>query len=98
MYRKKPRALERRLSKEGEVAVRRVDPAAPEEVAKTVDWMLECKRGWSDRTGKSGDWLHSVHFRNFLIAMICPKDGDALARLIVVTLDGAPGAALILCL
>lgn len=92
---KKPGAFGQRLAREGKVATRIVDPADKAETAAIVDWMLTCKREWGDRVGKHGEWLNSVEFRNFLIHLICPEDVPSIARLIVVTLDEAPVAAIV---
>ncbi|MFL9905876.1 GNAT family N-acetyltransferase [Paraburkholderia sp. RL17-337-BIB-A] len=90
---KKPGALERRLSKEGQLAVRLTEPGDDSENVALVDWILARKREWGDRVGKRGEWLDSSHYRDFLVNLLCPGDGRAMARLFVVTLDGAPVAA-----
>lgn len=90
---KKPGALERRLSKEGELAVGLTEPGDASENAALVDWILARKRAWGDRVGKRGEWLDSSHYRDFLVSLLCPANGRAMARLFVVTLDGAPIAA-----
>ena len=92
---RKPGARERRLAKEGRVAVRLLSSESAEEYASFVDWLLACKREWAQRTGKKGAWLYSPAYRDFLINLLCPAQGDAMARLFVVTLDEAPVAALI---
>jgi CelD/BcsL family acetyltransferase involved in cellulose biosynthesis len=98
MYSKKPGALERRLSKEGQVSVRMVDPSDAVEISGIVDWMLECKRVWCDRVGKRGEWSDSPYFRDFLVDLLGPVHGQVLARLVVVSLDGKPISALIVSL
>ncbi|MDB5789946.1 MAG: family N-acetyltransferase [Caballeronia mineralivorans] len=90
---KKPGALERRFSKEGQLAVRLTEPGNAQENAALVDWILARKRTWGDRVGKRGEWLDSPHYQDFLVNLLCPADGRAMARLFVVTLDGAPVAA-----
>ncbi|SOE92492.1 Acetyltransferase involved in cellulose biosynthesis, CelD/BcsL family [Burkholderia sp. D7] len=90
---KKPGALERRLSKEGQLAVRLTEPGDARENAALVDWILARKRAWGDRVGKRGEWLDSSHYRDFLVNLLCPANGRAMGRLFVVTLDGAPVAA-----
>ena len=90
---RKPGALERRLSKEGQLAVRLTEPGNASENVALVDWILARKRAWGDRVGKRGEWLDSSHYRDFLVNLLCPADGRAMARLFVVTLDGAPVAA-----
>lgn len=90
---KKPGALERRLSKEGQLAVRLTEPGNASENTALVDWILARKRTWGDRVGKRGEWLDSSHYRDFLVHLLCPPDGRAMARLFVVTLDDAPVAA-----
>lgn len=95
---KKPGAFAQRLAREGNVATRIVDPADKAGTAALIDWMLACKRTWSDRVGKHGEWLDSTEFRNFLVHLICPADVPSMARLIVVTLDDAPVAAIVVSL
>ncbi|MFM0339738.1 GNAT family N-acetyltransferase [Paraburkholderia fungorum] len=92
---KRPGAFAHRLAREGKVATRIVDPADKAKTAAIIDWMLTCKREWGDRVGKHGEWLNSVEFRNFLVHLICPDDVPSMARLIVVTLDEAPVAAMV---
>jgi CelD/BcsL family acetyltransferase involved in cellulose biosynthesis len=98
MHGKKPGALERRLSKEGRVEVRMIDPSDVNEIATIVDWMLECKRAWCDRVGKRAEWSDSPHFRNFLVELLGPAQGEAMGRLVVVKLDDKPIAALVVTL
>lgn len=98
MYRKKPGARERRLAKEGQVAVRVIDPSDALEIASIVDWMLEWKRAWGDRVDKRGEWVDSPLFRNFLVDLLGTAQGQAMARLVVVSLDGKPIAALVVSL
>ena len=95
LYRKKPGALQRRLSKEGELVIHMADPADTAGIATMVDRMLKWKRGWSDRVDKHGDWLESSQFQSFLVALLSAPDGHVVARLIVVSLDNAPIAGLI---
>jgi CelD/BcsL family acetyltransferase involved in cellulose biosynthesis len=90
---RKPGARERRLSKEGKLVVRMLSPQDTGDYATWVDWLLARKREWIDRAGKRGDWLHSLAYRDFLVDMLDPPAGDAMARLFVVTLDGVPLAA-----
>jgi len=90
---KKPGALERRLSKEGQLTVRLTEPGDTRENATLVDWILARKRAWGDRVGKRGEWLDSPHYRDFLVNLLCPANGRAMGRLFVVTLDGVPVAA-----
>lgn len=95
-HRKKPGQRERRLAKEGDLAVRMLEPSDTTEIASLVDWMLECKRGWSDRTDKRGEWLHSPYYRNFLVRLLSPDAGAAMARIVAVSLDGRPVATTII--
>jgi len=90
---RKPGARERRLSKEGKLEVRMLSPQDTGDYAAWVDWLLARKREWIDRSGKRGDWLASLAYRDFLLDMLDPPAGDAMARLFVLTLDGAPLAA-----
>ncbi len=77
------------------VAVRLLSSESAEEYATCVDWLLACKREWAQRTGKKGAWLYSPAYRDFLVNLLCPTQGDPMARLFVVTLDETPVAALI---
>lgn len=90
LFENKPGALERRLSKKGDVRIRFLGPEDGEENARLVDWMLESKRQWADRADKKGEWLYSVEYRNFLVALLNQTDSEVIARLVVVSLDGAP--------
>jgi len=96
LYKNKPGALERRLSKKGDVRIRFLGPEDGEENARLVDWMFHCKRQWADRVDKKGAWLYSMEYRNFLVALLNQTDGEVIARLVVVSLDGAPLAVNIL--
>lgn len=95
LYGKKPGALQRRLSKEGELVIHMADPADTAGIATMVDRMLKWKRGWSDRVDKHGDWLESSQFQSFLVALLSAPDARVMARLIVVSLNNAPIAGLI---
>jgi CelD/BcsL family acetyltransferase involved in cellulose biosynthesis len=96
LFKNKPGALERRLSRKGDVRVRFLGPEDGEENARLVDWMFHCKRQWADRVDKKGAWLYSMEYRNFLVALLNQTDGEVIARLVVVSLDGAPLAVNIL--
>jgi CelD/BcsL family acetyltransferase involved in cellulose biosynthesis len=90
LFENKPGALERRLSKKGDVRIRILGPEDGEENARLVDWMFDCKRQWADRVDKKGEWLYSMEYRDFLVALLNQTDGEVIARLVVVSLDGAP--------
>jgi len=53
------------------------------------------RRSGSDRVGKRSAWLDSPEFECFLAKLIHSSDVPSMARLIVVTLDEAPVAAII---
>jgi CelD/BcsL family acetyltransferase involved in cellulose biosynthesis len=93
LFENKPGALERRLSKKGDVRIRFLGPEDGDENARLVDWMFDCKRQWADRVDKKGEWLYSREYRDFLVALLNQTDGGVRARLAVVSLDGAPLAA-----
>jgi CelD/BcsL family acetyltransferase involved in cellulose biosynthesis len=84
---KKPGAHQRRLAKQGEVEIRVLGPDDADENARMVDWMLAYKREWADRVGKK--WVYSKEYRDFLIDLLNQRQGEVLARLLVVSLDGA---------
>ena len=89
LHGRKPGELQRRLAKQGKVEMRMLGPDDEDENARNVDWMLECKREWADRVGKKGEWLSSKEYRNFLVELLNHKQDEVLARLMVVSLDGA---------
>ena len=95
LFGKRPGTFVKRLAKEGTVAVRVVDPAEERETASLIEWMFNCKRSWSDRVGKRSVWLDSPEFERFLGKLIHSRDVPSMARLIVVTLDDAPVAGII---
>ncbi|WP_421377123.1 GNAT family N-acetyltransferase [Paraburkholderia sp. DD10] len=91
---KKPGSIARRLAKKGRLDAWLVDPSDKGAVASAIDLMLEWKRDWSDRVGKHGQWVASVHYRNFLVEWLS-SPFTTEAHLLVVALDGAPLAALV---
>jgi CelD/BcsL family acetyltransferase involved in cellulose biosynthesis len=95
LFRKRPGGFAKKLAKEGTVAVRMLDPVEESETASIIKWMFQCKRAWSDRVGKRSVWLDSPEFERFLCKLIYSGDVPSMARLIVVTLDEAPVAALV---
>ncbi|MFM0339348.1 GNAT family N-acetyltransferase [Paraburkholderia fungorum] len=90
LFQNKPGALERRLSKKGDLKIRFLGPENAEENTRLVDWMFDCKRQWADRVDKTGKWLYSAEYRNFLVALLNQTGSEVLARLVVVSLNGAP--------
>ncbi|HZZ14154.1 MAG TPA: GNAT family N-acetyltransferase [Paraburkholderia sp.] len=95
LFRKKPGNFVNRLAKEGTVEVRVVDPSEVATTEAVVEWMFKVKRVWSDRVGKRSVWLDSPEFEKYLCKLIYSQDVPSIARLIVVTLNGATVAALI---
>ncbi|CAM2151496.1 N-acetyltransferase domain-containing protein [Pararobbsia alpina] len=95
LFRKKPGTFARRLSKEGDVRVQMTDPSDRTSNTRFVDWLLEHKREWGERVDKMESWITSPHYRDFLVDLLTPHDGEPMARMIVVTLDDEPVAALI---
>ncbi|MBW9102149.1 GNAT family N-acetyltransferase [Paraburkholderia phenoliruptrix] len=98
LFGKRPGTFAKRLSKEGTVAVRVLDPAEERETASLIEWMFNCKRNWSDRVGKRSVWLDSSAFELFLGKLIHSGEVPSIARLIVVTLNDAPVAGIIVSL
>lgn len=96
LFKNKPGALERRLAKKGDLKIRFLGPENAEENARLVDWMFDCKRKWADHADKKGEWLYSAEYRNFLVALLNQTESEVSARLVVVSLDGAPIAVDIL--
>jgi CelD/BcsL family acetyltransferase involved in cellulose biosynthesis len=95
LFGKRPGSFVNRLAKEGKVAVRVVDPSEEAETASIIAWMFNCKRQWSERVGKHSVWIDLPEFECFLGKLIYSPDVPSMARLIVVTLDGAPVAGII---
>jgi CelD/BcsL family acetyltransferase involved in cellulose biosynthesis len=89
---KKPGALQRRFAKQGDLQMRVLGPNDADENTTMIDWMLARKREWADRVDKKGEWLYSAEYRNFLVDLLNQKQGETLARLLVVSLDGVPVA------
>ncbi|WP_244817422.1 GNAT family N-acetyltransferase [Caballeronia sp. Lep1P3] len=93
---KKPGALRRRLERQGTVAIRVLGPDDADENARIIDWMLACKRDWAERVDKKGQWLYSMPYRDFLVALANHRDSEgdnACARVMIVELNGVPVAA-----
>ncbi|HTJ94885.1 MAG TPA: GNAT family N-acetyltransferase [Pararobbsia sp.] len=95
LFGKRPGTFARRLSNEGQVAVQFADHTDRSAVERLVDWLLTNKQAWGERVGKMESWITSTHYRNFLVHLLTPGQGEPMARMIVVTLDEAPVAALI---
>ncbi|MDR6496804.1 GNAT family N-acetyltransferase [Paraburkholderia sp. DD10] len=93
---KKPGSIARRLAKKGQLDASLVDLSDKGAVASAIDLMLEWKRDWGDRVGKHGQWVTSVHYRNFLVEWLSSPLATE-AHLLVVALDGEPLAALVFC-
>ena len=98
LFGKRAGSFAKKLSKVGKVAVRMLDPTEESETAALIKWMFGCKRMWSDRVGKYSVWLDSPEFERFLAKLIHSDDMPSMARLIVVTLDEAPVAVMIVSL
>ncbi|CAE6721459.1 GNAT family N-acetyltransferase [Paraburkholderia haematera] len=98
LFGKRPGTFTKRLSKQGKVAVRIVDPVDESETVSIIAWMFRCKRLWSERVGKRNPWIDSPEFECFLGKLIYSPDVPSMARLIVVTVDEAPVAGIIVSL
>jgi CelD/BcsL family acetyltransferase involved in cellulose biosynthesis len=62
--------------------------AGNERIPALIDWTLEPKRKWADRTGKKGAWLYSDHYRAFLGHQLAAPARSARNVFLVLTLDG----------
>jgi CelD/BcsL family acetyltransferase involved in cellulose biosynthesis len=62
--------------------------AGDDRIPSLVDWTLEQKRTWAERTGKKGEWLYSDHYRAFLEHQLAGPGRGARNVLMVLTLDG----------
>ncbi|MFL9922564.1 GNAT family N-acetyltransferase [Paraburkholderia fungorum] len=78
---------ERRLGRAGKMDMREIDLSA-EDRAVWIDWILEKKREWAERVDKRGQWLYAPGYRDFLVALADPTEGDVMLRLFAVELDG----------
>jgi len=96
-HERKPGSVARRLGKKGQLGWRLIDPCDKAAIACAIDLMLEWKRDWSDRVGKHGAWLDSVHYRNFLVEWISSHSFSSRAHLLVISLDGVPLTSLVFC-
>jgi CelD/BcsL family acetyltransferase involved in cellulose biosynthesis len=94
---RKPGSIARRIAKKGQLEWRLIDPSDTEAIGSSIDLMLKWKRDWSERVGKHGVWLDSVHYRNFLVEWISSQSLSSRAYLLVITLDGAPLTSLVFC-
>jgi CelD/BcsL family acetyltransferase involved in cellulose biosynthesis len=81
--RKKNRAFRRKIEKVGEIKLA-VVPAGDPRCPDLIDWMLAQKRIWSERMGKSGPWLSSPHYREFLVRLL--SDPNAIPKPFLFTL------------
>jgi len=96
-YRKKPGKLERRLATAGRVAIDVLDWTDNARIAAAVDTMLAWKRDWAARAGKQGPWLHSEHYRNFLVAWLSTEGNAVRSRATVIAVDDVPVAVVLVC-
>lgn len=76
----------RRLREKGDVQFE--IQVTPSRRAAVVDWILEQKRAWLSRTGKSSPWLGTESFRRRLIASAECGDDPAHLMVSTLTLDG----------
>lgn len=88
-YRKDFAKSRRRLEALGTLEFAVLEAGDPR-IGALVDWLLEQKRRWAERTGKKGEWLFSEHYRTFLDEQLS-RPGTGLRNvLMTLTLDGAP--------
>ncbi|MFM0738798.1 GNAT family N-acetyltransferase [Paraburkholderia xenovorans] len=93
----KPGKVEQRLAAAGKVRVDVIDSHDPVRIAASVDALLTWKRMWGERVGKHGHWLYSEHYRNFLVEWLSTEGSEVTAHAIVVTVDDAAVAVLLMC-
>lgn len=86
-YRKDFGKSRRRLEALGAFAFE-VCEAGDNRIPALVDWTLEQKRTWAERTGKKGEWLYSDRYRAFLEHQLAAPGRGARNVLMVLTLDG----------
>lgn len=82
--RKKIRNLRRKLEKVGDVKLETI-PAGDPRCSQLIDWMLAQKRVWSEKMGKSGPWLASPHYRDFLIRLVSDPHAQPKSFLFTLT-------------
>jgi CelD/BcsL family acetyltransferase involved in cellulose biosynthesis len=81
--RRKYRNIRRKLDKLGEVRLEAV-PAGDRRCPELIDWMLREKRTWAERSHKSGPWIHSPQYRDFLVRLL--SDAEAVPKSYIFTL------------
>ena len=91
-YRKDFAKSRRRLEALGTLEFAVLEAGDPR-IGALVDWLLEQKRRWAERTGKKGEWLFSEHYRDFLAHQLSRPGTGARNVLMTLTLDGTPLAA-----
>jgi CelD/BcsL family acetyltransferase involved in cellulose biosynthesis len=94
---RRPGSSARRLARKGHLEWQFIDPRDKAGVARAVDLIFEWKRHWSDRVGKRGAWLDSVHYRNFLVEWISSESPSPDIHLLILALDGIPLTSLVFC-
>ncbi|WP_233855676.1 GNAT family N-acetyltransferase [Paraburkholderia sp. HD33-4] len=93
LSKKKPGARERRFAKEGTLEIRALEAKDTHAHAQWVDWIFARKREWAERVEKTGSWLYSQHYRDFLVNLVDGTHTQPMGILFVMTLDGTPVAA-----
>ncbi|WP_031361203.1 GNAT family N-acetyltransferase [Caballeronia sordidicola] len=96
LSKKKPGARERRFEKEGVLDIRILEADDTHAHAQWVDWMLARKREWAEHFEKSGPWLYSQGYRDFLVSLADGTHAQPMGTVFVMTLDGLPVAAYIM--
>lgn len=67
--RKKHRNIRRKIEKIGELRLETIaagDPRCP----ALIDWLLAEKRIWTERSHKSGPWVETTEYRDFLVRLL----------------------------
>ena len=96
LSKKKPGAREKRFEKEGVLDIRILEAKDTQAHAQWVDWILARKREWAEHFEKSGPWLYSQGYRDFLVSLADGTHAQPMGTVFVMTLDGLPVAAYIM--
>src|SRR5262249_47414040 len=84
------RRVRRRLGEKGSFTLG-IEPR--EGHAALIDWMLGHKERWLDREGMESEWIGRRDYRDFLVDLAGPAEGNSGLLLFALKLDGVTIAA-----
>ncbi|WP_167387480.1 GNAT family N-acetyltransferase [Paraburkholderia susongensis] len=93
LEKKRPGARHRRLSREGVLVARKLEPEESDSFDRWVAWILASKREWASSRGKASSWLVGSAYHNYLMALLNSTDEQSKAHLFIITLDAVPIAS-----